>query len=115
MLNSHQMSQLVGSGSSLDLLHQLHAADRADATGRALATRLLGAELEGVAGLLSHVHRVIEDDHAAVADLGAHLAQGLVGHGQVEVPGREVGAQGSTDLHGSHRPAFTLNENRPAL
>src|SRR5262245_34243824 len=50
-----------------DLVDGLRAPGRADAAGRALATALDGAELEGELGLLRHVGRVVEHHHAAVA------------------------------------------------
>ena len=61
-----------------DLVDQLDAARRADAAGRALAAGFDGAELHGEAGLLGHVHGVVEHHDAAMADQPVGGGEGLV-------------------------------------
>ena len=88
-----------------DLVHCLDAAHRADAAGGALAAGLDGAELEGEAGLLGHVHGVVEHHDAAMPDealLGRHR---LVVEGRVEEVVGEVGAERAADLDRADRPA----------
>ena len=86
-----------------DPVDHLDAADRADAAGRALAARLLGAELHGEAGHAGHVDGVVEDHDAAVADHRADRGERLVVDGDVEAAHRQVGAERTADLHGPHR------------
>ncbi len=87
-----------------DLVHRLDATDGADPAGRALAAALLGAKLEGEAGLPGHIDAVVEDDDAGVADEAVLGGKGLVIEGRVEKAAGEVGAQRAADLHGLHGP-----------
>ena len=77
----------------------------ADPARRALAARLLGAELHREPGLRGHVDGVVEHHDAAVADHRAGRGERLVVHRQVELLDREVGAERAADLDGAHRPA----------
>ena len=86
-----------------DAVDDFHAAHRADATGRALAAGLLGAEGHRVACHLRHVHAVVKGDDAAVADHRPHGGVLLVVERDVELRRRQVGAQRSAHLRGAQR------------
>ncbi len=88
-----------------DLVDQLHAADAADATRRALAARFDRAELHCEASLRRHVDRVVEHDDAAVAEQRVGSGERLVVHRQVEPIAGQVRAERATDLDGAHRAA----------
>ena len=69
------------------------------ATGRALAARLLRAELHCETSLVGHVDSVVEHHNTTVADHRFCFCEGLVVHRQVETRGGQVGAEGSAYLH----------------
>src|SRR5262249_57540673 len=83
-----------------DLIDELDAPGRADTAGRALAARFYGAELHGEAGLLGHVHGVVEHHHAAMTDQPLAGGESLVVEWRVEQLARAISAERPAALHG---------------
>ena len=84
---------------------RLDAARRADPARRALAARLLGAELHREPRHPRHVDGVVEDHDAAVADHRARPRRTPRSPSAGRTVGRQVGAERAADLDGPHRPA----------
>src|SRR3954452_21946971 len=85
-----------------DLLDSFDATGRADPARRALATGFDGAEFHCEACLLAHVDAVVEHDDTAVADQTVARGKSLVVERSVEQRAREIGPQGTADLHGAN-------------
>ena len=101
-----------------DPIDDLDATHGAHATGRALAARLLGAELHREPRLLRHVDGVVEHDEAAVADHRPGFDEGLVVHRQIELGRGEIRPEGTADLDRADRsagagPATEVLDERP--
>ena len=107
VITSHRSSStcevalaVVAGGDAVD---HLDAADRADPARRALAARLLGAELHGEACQLGHVGGVVVHDDAAVADHRARRGERLVLDRQVELVAVRYDAERAAHLDGADR------------
>src|SRR5262245_38005832 len=88
---------------SHDFVDQLYPARRPNPAWRALAAGFDGAKLHGEAGLLGHVHGVVEHHDAAMADQPVAGGERLIVEQRVEQVPREIGAERSADLHRAHR------------
>src|SRR3954467_15186029 len=87
-----------------DPAEDLRPARRPDAAGRALSARFDGAELEGEARLLGKVHRLVEDNHAAMADHPLACRECLVVEGGIKERRGKIRAERPADLDGPDRP-----------
>src|SRR6202034_3579794 len=87
-----------------DAIDRLDAARRADPAWRALAAGFDRAKFHGKTRLLRHVDTVVEHHDAAMTDKSVARREGFVIERGVEQGAREIGAEGTADLHGPHRP-----------
>src|SRR5579864_8397649 len=90
---AQQLDVLLAVAAGDDLVDRLHPANRTDPAGRALAAAFLGAEVEREAGLTRHVHAVVENDNAAVAEHPARRGHRLVVERRVEEFLWKIGAK----------------------
>ena len=88
-----------------NLIDNLDASGRADATGGTFAATFEGAEFHGEAGLLRQVYGVIENDDATVAEHALAGGEGFVVEGRVEKGGWEYAPRGP--------PTCTARTGRP--
>ena len=88
-----------------DPVDDFYAPHRTDPAGRAFPAGLDGAELHGEAGLLAHVHGIVKDYEASVADHAVDIGERFVVQGRVELRRMDVGAQRPAGLHRPDRPA----------
>ncbi len=86
-----------------DLVDYFHAARGADAAGRALAAAFHGAKFHREARLVREINRIVENDHAAVAEHALLFSEGFVIERRIEERFREIGAERPAHLHGAQR------------
>ncbi len=86
-----------------DLIDYLDAARGTDAARRALAATFDGAKFHREAGLMREIDRIVEDDHAAVAEHALLFSEGFVIERRIEKRFRKIGAERPAHLHGAQR------------
>ena len=95
-----------------DLIDYLDAARGPDAAGRALAAAFDGAKFHGEARLMREIDRIVENDHAAVAEHALLFSEGFVIERRIEERFRKIGAERPAHLHGSQRTSDWLCRRR---
>src|SRR5579875_3731310 len=85
-------------------MRSITSTPRVEPTRRALAAGLKSAEFHGKAGLAGHIHAIVKDHHAAMADETVLRGEGLIIKGRIKQRRRKISTQRPAHLHGTDRP-----------